>query len=114
MRRSRNTGFRSSSGRTVEYRSHAIISGKKIVVVLPAFNAVLVDDCSSGDTVEIAKRYGLDVTRHDRNHCYGANQRTCYRPAYELGATIVVMLHPDNQYTRPFGERSRSSPSGYP
>jgi len=77
--------------------SHAIISGKKIVVVL-----------------EIAKRYGLDVIRHDRNHCYGANRRTCYRRAYELDANIVVIPHPDDQYTRRFGERSRSSPSGYP
>ena len=86
-------------------------------VVLPAYNAartleptlarvppgavdhfILVDDCSRDDTVEVARRLGLRVIRHDRNRGYGGNQKTCYRAALETDAEVVVMLHPDNQY----------------
>lgn len=91
----------------------------KIVVVLPAYNAaqtlestyseipfdivdevVLVDDASKDDTVEVAKRIGIQhVIRHPSNKGYGGNQKSCYKKALELGADIVVMLHPDYQYT---------------
>lgn len=89
---------------------------KKIVVVLPAYNAaatlertvadlpgivdeiILVDDGSQDDTVELAKRLGLFVFVHDRNLGYGANQKSCYRLALERGADIVAMVHPDYQY----------------
>jgi glycosyltransferase involved in cell wall biosynthesis len=95
-------------------------AGKKIVVVLPAYNAartltqtcaeisqlglvdqmILVDDGSTDDTVLVAKSYpGLTCHRHDRNRGYGANQKTCYRLALEAGADIVIMVHPDYQYT---------------
>lgn len=89
----------------------------KKIVVLPAYNAgltleatvrslppgafdeiLLVDDCSSDDTFEQARRLGLRAERHPRNRGYGANQKTCYARALELGADIVVMLHPDYQY----------------
>ncbi len=96
-----------------------MILAKKVVVVLPAFNAektlqntvseipqdvvdevVLVDDASSDNTVGLAKAIGIrHVIAHDRNQGYGANQKTCYKKALELGADIVVMLHPDYQYT---------------
>jgi len=94
-----------------------MIQGKKITVVLPAYNAektlektlaalereviddlVLVDDCSLDRTVAIALRLGLHVIRHKRNMGYGANQKTCYRVALERGADIVIMVHPDYQY----------------
>jgi glycosyltransferase involved in cell wall biosynthesis len=61
-------------------------------------NLVLVDDCSSDATVEVALRLGIDVVRHSINKGYGGNQKTCYRKALELGADIIVMLHPDYQY----------------
>jgi glycosyltransferase involved in cell wall biosynthesis len=92
--------------------------GKKIVVVMPAYNAartiaqtyaevpmdlvdevVVTDDASSDETVEVAKRLGLRTVVHDRNMGYGANQKTCYTEALRLGADVVVMLHPDYQYT---------------
>jgi len=96
-----------------------VIKNKKIVIVLPAFNAektllatlheipfdiiddiILVDDCSSDRTIEIAKSFGLKhIYKHDSNLGYGANQKTCYRKALELNADIVIMLHPDYQYT---------------
>jgi glycosyltransferase involved in cell wall biosynthesis len=96
-----------------------MIKNKKIIVVLPAYNAektllatlnevpfdivddiILVDDCSSDKTVEIAKSFGLKhVYKHDSNLGYGANQKTCYKKAIELKADIVIMLHPDYQYT---------------
>ncbi len=96
-----------------------MIFGKKVVVVLPAYNAeqtlrqtyreipfeivdevVLVDDASSDKTVEVARELGIKhIIVHDRNKGYGANQKTCYRYALELGADIIIMLHPDYQYT---------------
>ena len=96
-----------------------MIKGKKIVVVLPAYNAeltlrktyeeipfdivdevVLVDDASSDKTFEVGKEIGIKhIIRHEKNKGYGGNQKTCYDKALELGADIVVMLHPDYQYT---------------
>lgn len=96
-----------------------MINGKTIVVVLPAYNAaktlemtyreipfdivddvVLVDDHSRDDTSAVGRELGIKhVIRHDRNRGYGGNQKTCYRTALELGADIVIMLHPDYQYT---------------
>jgi glycosyltransferase involved in cell wall biosynthesis len=92
-------------------------SETKIVIVLPAYNAaktlnrtlaeiptdydnhiLLVDDASKDDTVSIAKAAGLTVFQHLSNRGYGGNQKTCYREALNLGADIVVMLHPDHQY----------------
>jgi glycosyltransferase involved in cell wall biosynthesis len=95
-----------------------MIQGKKIVVVLPAYNAaktlektyreidlnvvdeiVLVDDNSTDDTVEIAKRLGINhILKHDTNKGYGGNQKTCYKFALSLNADIIIMLHPDYQY----------------
>lgn len=95
-----------------------MLNGKKIVVVLPAYNAaktlettyreipigivdsvVLVDDASRDNTPEVARRLGITTIVHERNVGYGGNQKTCYRAALDLGADIVVMLHPDYQYT---------------
>lgn len=96
-----------------------MINGKKIVVVLPAYNAeltlektyreipfdivdevILVDDHSKDDTFSIACKLGIHhVIRHDENKGYGGNQKTCYLKALELGADVVIMLHPDYQYT---------------
>jgi glycosyltransferase involved in cell wall biosynthesis len=95
-----------------------MLNGKKIVVVLPAYNAaktleltyqeipfefvddvVLVDDASRDDTAEIARRLGIHTIVHEQNRGYGGNQKTCYRTALGLGADIVIMLHPDYQYT---------------
>jgi len=94
-----------------------MLNGKRIAVVLPAYNAertleatvrdlpelvdirILVDDHSSDRTVEIARRLGLQYYVHDRNYGYGRNQRTCYREALAAGADIVIMVHPDYQYT---------------
>lgn len=96
-----------------------MIKNKKIVVVLPAYNAsqtlektyneipfdivdevVLVDDCSKDNTIEVAQKIGIKhIIRHDINKGYGGNQKTCYDTALKLGADIVVMLHPDYQYT---------------
>jgi len=93
---------------------------KKVVVVMPAYNAgatlertweevaaqdyvdrvIVVDDASSDRTVDIAGDLpGVTVHRHERNLGYGANQKTCYRLALEAGADIVIMVHPDYQYT---------------
>jgi glycosyltransferase involved in cell wall biosynthesis len=91
---------------------------KKIVVVMPAYNAaltlertvreipmdlvdeiVVTDDASSDQTVNESHRLGLRTLEHDRNRGYGANQKTCYAEALRLGADVVVMLHPDYQYT---------------
>lgn len=95
-----------------------MLNNKKIVVVLPAYNAaktlektyreipfefvddvVLVDDASRDDTAELARRLGIHTIVHENNTGYGGNQKTCYRTALGLGADIVVMLHPDYQYT---------------
>jgi Glycosyltransferases involved in cell wall biogenesis len=94
-----------------------MINGKRIAVVLPAYNAektleatvrelpemvdirILVDDHSSDRTVEIARRLGLPYFVHDRNYGYGRNQQTCYREALAAGADVVIMVHPDYQYT---------------
>jgi len=96
-----------------------MISGKKVVVVMPAYNAsrtladtyleiprdivdevVLVDDASMDNTAEVALQLGIDhVIRHEHNLGYGGNQKTCYRKALGLGADIVIMVHPDYQYT---------------
>src|SRR4051812_37331333 len=94
-----------------------MINGKRIAVVMPAYNAektlaqtltelpdvvdvrLLTDDHSSDNTVELAKRLGLLTFVHDRNYGYGRNQQTCYGEALETGAEIVGMVHPDYQYT---------------
>jgi glycosyltransferase involved in cell wall biosynthesis len=94
-----------------------VFHGKKIVVVMPAYNAartiertyagipldlvdevVVTDDASRDETVEIARRLGLRTLVHERNRGYGGNQKTCYAEALRLGADVVVMLHPDYQY----------------
>lgn len=96
-----------------------MINGKKLVVVLPAYNAaltlkktyeeipfdivddvVLVDDCSKDNTVEVGKSLGIQhIITHEKNKGYGGNQKTCYDKALSLNADIVIMLHPDYQYT---------------
>ena len=94
-----------------------MLNGKKIAVVLPAYNAektleatvselpeitdirILVDDGSADRTIEVAKQLGLHVFAHDRNYGYGRNQQTCYREALAAGADVIIMLHPDYQYT---------------
>jgi glycosyltransferase involved in cell wall biosynthesis len=96
-----------------------MIKNKKIIVVLPAYNAastlektyneipfdivdeiVLVDDHSRDNTFELAKKLGINhVIRHEKNKGYGGNQKTCYNKALELGGDIIIMLHPDYQYT---------------
>ncbi|MFA7677276.1 MAG: glycosyltransferase family 2 protein [Candidatus Omnitrophota bacterium] len=95
-----------------------MLQGKKIIVVLPAYNAektleltyseipkdivdevIMVDDCSVDGTVEIAHRLGIEVIIHEKNRGYGGNQKTCYETALKRGADIVVMLHPDYQYS---------------
>jgi glycosyltransferase involved in cell wall biosynthesis len=94
-----------------------VINNKRIAVVMPAYNAektleatirelpdavdirILVDDHSSDRTVDVASRLGLQFFVHDRNYGYGRNQRTCYREALAAGADVVIMVHPDYQYT---------------
>jgi glycosyltransferase involved in cell wall biosynthesis len=95
-----------------------MIHGKKIVVVMPAYNAemtlrkthedipleyiddiILVDDHSSDRTTQIAKELDIKTFVHTKNMGYGANQKTCYSEALKLGADVIVMLHPDYQYT---------------
>ena len=95
-----------------------MLNGKKIIVVMPAYNAaqtlaktvaeipldvvdevLLVDDDSADTTVEVANQLGLKVFQHARNFGYGRNQKTCYREALKRGADIVVMVHPDYQYS---------------
>ena len=94
-----------------------MLNNKTIVIVMPAYNAqatlketyksipkefvddiILVDDCSKDNTVEIATSLGIKTITHDKNLGYGANQKTCYKEALNLGADIVIMLHPDFQY----------------
>jgi glycosyltransferase involved in cell wall biosynthesis len=96
-----------------------MLNGKKIVVVLPAYNAaktleityreidfsivdevILVDDKSKDETIKEAQRLGIKyIVKHKENKGYGGNQKSCYNKALELGADIVIMLHPDYQYT---------------
>jgi glycosyltransferase involved in cell wall biosynthesis len=96
-----------------------MIKDKRIVVVLPAYNAsktlektyheidleivddiILVDDCSKDDTIDVAKRLGIHhIIKHEQNKGYGGNQKSCYNKALELNADIVIMVHPDYQYT---------------
>ena len=95
-----------------------MINGKRILVVLPAYNAeetleqtykeisldvvdevLLVDDYSVDSTVSLAKRLGIKTFLHDRNYGYGRNQKTCYEEALRHNADIVIMVHPDYQYT---------------
>jgi len=90
---------------------------KRVIVVMPAYNAektlqrtlddiprdwvdeiILTDDASRDGTVALAKKLGLRVFLHDRNRGYGANQKTCYREALNLGGDIMIMVHPDHQY----------------
>jgi glycosyltransferase involved in cell wall biosynthesis len=94
-----------------------MINGKRVVAVLPAYNAertlertvseipasidecILVDDRSTDATAQVARNLGLQVHVHERNRGYGGNQKTCYAAALDAGADIVVMLHPDYQYS---------------
>ena len=96
-----------------------MINGKKVIVVMPAYNAektleqtyreipmdivddiILVNDASKDNTVQEAERLGIrHIITHPQNRGYGGNQKSCYNKALELGADIVVMLHPDYQYT---------------
>ena len=96
-----------------------MVNGKKVVVVLPAYNAaktleityneidfsivdevILVDDLSNDDTIAVGKRLGIKhIVEHAQNKGYGGNQKSCYNKALKLGADIVIMLHPDYQYT---------------
>src|SRR5450755_407765 len=94
-----------------------MINGKKVVAVLPAYNAektlqqtvqeipnavdacILVDDHSTDATAALARQLGLTVHVHERNRGYGGNQKTCYALALEHGADVVVMIHPDYQYS---------------
>lgn len=96
-----------------------MVQGKRVIVVLPAYNAeltlastfneipldivdevVLVDDASSDKTSELARQLGIKhVIKHEKNKGYGGNQKTCYNKALELNGDIIIMLHPDYQYT---------------
>jgi glycosyltransferase involved in cell wall biosynthesis len=95
-----------------------MLNNKKIIVILPAYNAartlertyseipmdivdevLLVDDASRDNTTELARRLGIHTIVHEQNRGYGGNQKTCYQAALDKGADIVVMLHPDYQYT---------------
>jgi glycosyltransferase involved in cell wall biosynthesis len=106
----------------VWYKAYADRAGmaersKKVVVVMPAYNAektlektlddiprdsiddiILTDDASKDNTVGLAKKMGLKVFVHEKNRGYGGNQKTCYREALKLGADIMIMVHPDHQY----------------
>ena len=95
-----------------------MLNGQKIIVVMPAYNAartleqtvaeiprdivdeiLLVDDASNDETVKLAEKLDIKVFRHERNFGYGRNQKTCYREALKHNADIVVMVHPDYQYS---------------
>ncbi len=96
-----------------------MIGEQKVVVIMPAYNAsktlaatyaeipfdivdevVLVDDCSNDKTPEVARQLGIQhIIEHPKNIGYGGNQKTCYKKALDLGSDIVVMVHPDYQYT---------------
>ncbi len=94
-----------------------MLNGKKIAVILPAYNAektlektheeipkeivdyiILNDDCSFDKTIEVARKLGIITFSHERNLGYGGNQKTCYQESLKLGADIIIMLHPDYQY----------------
>src|ERR1700731_883144 len=110
-----------------------MINNNRIAVVMPAYNAektlektvrelpavvdikILVDDHSSDETVNLATRLDLKVFIHERNYGYGRNQQTCYREALDAGANVVIMLHPDYQYTPPLitAMKSMVAYSGY-
>jgi Glycosyltransferases involved in cell wall biogenesis len=118
--RHNSTGARSRGGlwpRTNGARSH-MLNGKRILVVMPAYNAaktleqtykevprefvdeiILVDDGSHDSTAQVAAQLGLTTFIHKQNLGYGRNQKTCYREALRRGADIVIMLHPDYQYS---------------
>ncbi len=110
-----------STRAVVERRTSAadadLLQGKRIIVVMPAYNAaqtlastwrdipaewvtsvILVDDASGDETVMVAKALSLEIVHHHRNVGYGGNQKTCYTAALQRGADVVVMLHPDGQY----------------
>jgi glycosyltransferase involved in cell wall biosynthesis len=95
-----------------------VILGKKLIVIMPAYNAgktlrvtyeelpheyvdevILVDDASRDETTQVARELGIRTIIHTENRGYGGNQKTCYREALRLGADIVVMVHPDYQYS---------------
>ncbi|MFC1836238.1 glycosyltransferase family 2 protein [Thermodesulfobacteriota bacterium] len=95
-----------------------MLNGKRVLVVLPAYNAektlektvseldrqvvddiLLVDDYSHDETVELAKKLGIRCFQHDKNYGYGRNQKTCYGEALKTDADVIVMLHPDYQYS---------------
>jgi glycosyltransferase involved in cell wall biosynthesis len=95
-----------------------MLAGRKIVVLMPAYNAsatlertvaevnrevvddiILVDDGSLDGTPQLAEQLGIHTVLHPHNRGYGGNQKTCYRTALERGADVVVMVHPDYQYT---------------
>jgi glycosyltransferase involved in cell wall biosynthesis len=103
---------------TRNFRKAHVIHGKRLVVVMPAYKAqhtvartvaeippgfvdqiILVDDASPDDTVTVSEALGLTTIRHPKNLGYGGNQKTCYRAALHAGADVVVMLHPDYQYS---------------
>ncbi|MFL5809252.1 MAG: glycosyltransferase family 2 protein [Flavisolibacter sp.] len=101
------------------YQPANMINGQKVVVVLPAYNAartlkktyeeidtsivddvILVDDASRDETLKVANEIGIrHIICHEKNKGYGGNQKSCYRKALDIGADIIVMLHPDYQYT---------------
>ena len=96
-----------------------MILGKKLVIIMPAYNAaltlrrtydeipfdivdevVLVDDASKDNTIEVAQQIGIKhIISHEKNKGYGGNQKSCYDKALAIGGDIVIMLHPDYQYT---------------
>lgn len=95
-----------------------MINGKKVIVILPAYNAektleltyreipldiadvvLMVDDGSSDDTVALAKKLEIQTFQHEKNYGYGRNQKTCYKESLNRNADIVIMVHPDYQYT---------------
>jgi glycosyltransferase involved in cell wall biosynthesis len=103
---------------SISKRGAFMINEKRILVVLPAYNAedtlhqtyseipfdivdevLLVDDYSADRTVSLAKKLGIETFLHDRNYGYGRNQKTCYQEALKRKADIVIMVHPDYQYT---------------